>query len=148
MHPMEMTARQVEWVGQSFAHNLGFIPEDKFDWKPEPTANSAQEIVNHLVSILQGAVGVLNGGEFERKPVNVSNRDEAQQLILSVTKAQANGLRALAPSDLERTITLPFGAFPLAQAAMMATIDLTHHHGQIVYLQTLLGDTEMHSVAR
>ena len=43
-----------------------------------------------------------------------------------------------------KTLKLPFGEFPLSQAVSMPVVDLIHHHGQIAYIQTLLGDTEDH----
>src|ERR1017187_5219525 len=95
MHPMEMTAGQVEWVGRSFADNLDYIPEDKFDWNPEPAAKSAREIVAHTATILQGAIGVAGGGSFEPKPVIIADRVSAQQLVRRLATEHAAALRAL-----------------------------------------------------
>ena len=48
-------------------------------------------------------------------------------------------------AELDRAQEMPFGAtFRASRAACFPLLDLTHHHGQICYLQSLLGDSEMH----
>ena len=48
-HPLEGLAGQIVFFSRNLAHNLDFIPDDKLDWKPAPTANSAMEVVRHLL---------------------------------------------------------------------------------------------------
>ena len=36
------------------------------------------------------------------------------------------------------------GSFPFARAVSFPVIDAIHHHGQIAYIQSLLGDAETH----
>ena len=64
MNPMEGMARQMNWVGRNTAHNLGFIPADKLNWKPAPTANSALEIIGHVVGFIKAMRPVLDGQPF------------------------------------------------------------------------------------
>jgi uncharacterized damage-inducible protein DinB len=145
INPMEGMAKQVIWMGQNTAHNLEFIPDDKLNWKPAPTANSALEIINHTAGALHGMLPVLSGGEYASPQFTpATNRKEAQELITSSVEQYAAALRRLTPQDLARTVQLPFGSFPLAMAASMPAVDVIHHHGQISYIQTILGDTESH----
>ncbi|HTE20118.1 MAG TPA: hypothetical protein VK689_17270, partial [Armatimonadota bacterium] len=59
MHPMEVPAQQMLWASKNAAYNLSFIPEDKLNWKPAPTANSALEIVNHVAFYIRAMIPVL-----------------------------------------------------------------------------------------
>ena len=147
MHPLETVARQMEWAGQNTAHNLEFIPEDKLNWKPAPTAKSALEIVNHVCGFALGMVHVARDGAWsdpEFQPA--TNLQEAKELVLRAANEYAAALRTVDPSRLGEMMTLPFGTYPAAQVFSMPQVDLIHHHGQIAYLQTLLGDEEMHFV--
>ena len=145
MNPMEGMARQMTWVARNTAHNLGFIPKDKLNWKPAPTAKSALEMIGHTAGFIQAMTPVLTGGQFVPPQFKTpASLEEAQNLITSCTEPYAAALQRLTEADLGRTIQLPFGTFPLPQAVSMPVVDLIHHHGQIAYIQTLLGDTEDH----
>jgi uncharacterized damage-inducible protein DinB len=145
MNPMDGMAQQMTWAGSNTAYNLGFIPQDKLNWKPAPTANSALEIINHALLAIKGMTPVLGGGQFAPpQSAPVTTLKDAQEQIRGAAEQYAAALRRLTPQDLERKIDLPFGSFTLAQAAGMPVVDLIHHHGQIAYIQTLLGDTESH----
>jgi uncharacterized damage-inducible protein DinB len=149
MHPLETVASLLEWAARNTAYNLEFIPADRLDWKPAPAAKSAYEIIQHVCAAIGGMQPVLEGASEwapSEEPLPTSLA-EAQQQLLSRCEAYAAALRQVPASDLSRTITIA-GTFhmPLARAASMATVDLIHHHGQIAYLQTLLGDEEFHFV--
>ena len=53
-------------------------------------------------------------------------------------------VRQVDPNRMGEMIELPFGTFPLAQCCGFPPFDVMHHHGQIAYIQTLLGDGEDH----
>jgi hypothetical protein len=145
MNPTERMAQQMIRFGRNTAHNLGFIPEDELNWKPSPTAKSALEIASHVLGVIQAMTLVLEGGEFAApQPIPVASLQEAQEQLRGAAEEDAGRLRRLSPADLERTVQLPFGSLPLAQAASIPLVDMVHHHGQIAYLQTMRGDTENH----
>jgi uncharacterized damage-inducible protein DinB len=145
MNPLEALAQQAEWAAKNTAYNLEFIPADRLSWKPAPTASSALEIVNHMVTAVRGALPMLAGGEWTMPEFTpATNLAEAQQLLTGSAGEYAAALRRVVLADLGRTVEMRRGPFPLAQAAGMPVVDLIHHHGQIAYLQTLLGDTESH----
>jgi hypothetical protein len=145
MNPMEGMAQQMSWVARNTAYNLGFLPKEKLTWKPAPSAKSALEIIGHTAGFIDAMTPVLSGGEFRAPEIEVpESLEEAQDLITECTEEYAAVLAQLSPADLGRTVQLPFGSFPLARAASMPVVDLIHHHGQIAYLQTLLGDSEDH----
>jgi uncharacterized damage-inducible protein DinB len=148
MSPLEALAEQVTWAGRNLAFNLQFVPADRLDWKPAPGTKSALEIVNHSLDCLRNMTPVLRGSSFQELTLpRAVDRDSAQTLIVQAAEAYAAALRAMTPLDLERPVELPHGRGPLKQFCAYEVIDLIHHHGQIVYLQTLLGDLESHFVA-
>jgi uncharacterized damage-inducible protein DinB len=145
MDHLEVIAGQTRWAGKNIAYNLEFIPPEKLDWKPSPSAKSTLEIVNHLVGALKFLGAAISRGQSqppEFKPA--TDRKSAQALIQEAANEYAQVLKGLAGSDFNRKVELPFGTFPLSECMHFAVIDLFHHHGQIAYLQTIWGDTEDH----
>ena len=144
-HPLESLAQQITFFSRNLAHNLDFIPDDKLDWKPAPTANSALEVVHHVL-MAQGRLGaILSGGSADDATIaEPKTRDEAKAALAESADAYAAVLRAIDPSTLGETVQMAFGAMPKAFVAGMAPADTIHHHGQIAYIQTMLGDNENH----
>ncbi len=145
METLEAMAGMLQWAGKNCAYNLDFIPDDKLSWKPAPEANSALEIVQHVgVALTMLRRGI--AGE-ESRPDEVAlpaSREEAKAQLVGWANACADTMRALKPEDFSRTVNLNGREFPMQRAVGIPLIDLVHHHGQIAYIQTLLGDTESH----
>jgi uncharacterized damage-inducible protein DinB len=148
MQNIHAIAGQVEWAAKNIAYNLDFIPEDKLGFKPSPSANSALEIVAHTAQALDFFKAAVQGQPPRQPSAADSNvpdtGEQAKQMIVDSATGYAEALRALTPEDLSRKVELPFGTLPLPFMASMAATDLIHHHGQIAYIQTILGDTESH----
>jgi hypothetical protein len=145
MSALETLAGQATFAGHNMAYNFDFIPEDKFDWKPAPEADSALSIANHVAQPLSGMLSMLESGEFKPDFTPATNREEAKQLVIRLSDAYAAKLRSLSPQDTEGTVPMPFGGeWPKMRALSIPVIDLIHHHGQISYIQMLLGDTVSH----
>ena len=145
MSPMEVLAYLVEWAAKDTAYNLDFFPADRLTWKAAPTAKSVLEMVNEMSSGARGMIPVLSGGSFappELPPA--ATVEAAKELLLSAAGEYAQALRALKPEDLDRQVDLGFGPIPLPRAAGLPAIEFIHHRGQIVFIQTLLGDTQDH----
>jgi len=146
MSPLETLANLAIWGARNTAYNLTFIGDDKLDWKPAPTAKSALEIVNHVALAVRSMEPVLRGGEHSPAQfTHAVNLQEAQTLLVTSAEEYAAALREVQREDFTRQVTV-WGrlTLPLLRAATMPVVDLVHHHGQIAYLQTLLGDEEMH----
>jgi uncharacterized damage-inducible protein DinB len=147
MHPLEGYAILGEWAARNTVHNLRFLPAERLAWKPAPTAASALEIIQHVCAALRSMQPVLADGEYSWNPPPLpSTLEEAEELLLTTAREYAAALRAVDPATLSRQVRVTRWAFetPLRRAATMPVVDLVHHHGQICYLQTLLGDTEYH----
>lgn len=145
MDYLDTIAGQARFAATNIAYNLDYIPADKFDWKPAPTANSALEIINHVLAVFKRMEPILAGGEMSSEPATLAtNAADAKQLLLAAVEKYVAALRAVPPESLSKPVTLRFGTLPLARVAGMPILDLVHHHGQIAYIQELLGDTETH----
>src|SRR5437588_1932492 len=144
---MEAMAAQVRWVGRNMAYNLTFIPADKLDWHPGPAAKSAFEVVNEAACSLKATLPIFTGGTWQwpEAPI-LRNLEEVSTLIIESADEYAAALEALGPNDSARTVVLPWGTYPLALAALWPVLDMFHHHGQVFYIQSLLGDAKDHYV--
>jgi hypothetical protein len=147
MTALEMLAYQVEWAAKDTAHNLDFIPADKLSWKPAPTAKSVLEIVNEMVGAAKAMTAVLGGGSWSFAPpdaARVTTAAGAKELLLSTGSEYARALRAARSEALDRPVDMGYLTLPLVKAAVIPVLEYVHHRGEIVYIQTLLGDTEDH----
>jgi hypothetical protein len=138
------------------AHALASTPDDKINWSPAPSARSAVELAAH------GALGIAGlQGMFEGKPFPWANLDEADRVwrveeakfttreqvleLLEKNAAAYNAwLDSLSPEELASTWTLPMGNVPAAYAITFPAYHLQTHAAQIDYIQTILGDRDMH----
>jgi uncharacterized damage-inducible protein DinB len=144
MEDLKPIARTVRWATASMIHNLGEIPADKLDWKPESTCKSALQVVGEVVGVMEMSKSVFAGGGFELKPHPVpANLEEATSMLQETSEAYACALES-AGSELERAVETPFGPLWGTYSVTFGMVDLLHHHGQITFIQSLLGDTEHH----
>jgi hypothetical protein len=134
----------VRWAAASMASNLGHLPSDKLDWKPNPASKTALEITGEVARVMRMMMPVFSGGGFEPQPLPPpSGLEEAQRLLKETSEEFAAALEAAGP-ELERPLETPFGQLWGSRGVVFGMIDLLHHHGQITYLQSLLGDAENH----
>ena len=146
MEMTELLAGQIGFALRNIKNNLDFIPDDKLDWKPAPKANSVLEIVNHVAGSIYGITEVMTGSGMKPNFTPAVNREDAKSLLQNGVDGYIAALRGLKPQDMGRTVQLPIGDLPLGAAAGVPVVELINHHGQITYIQTLLGDDESHLV--
>ena len=144
METTDVLVGQMEWALRNVNNNLDFIPDDKLNWKPAPSAKSVLEIVNHVGGTIYSITQALGESEVNPQFMPAANREEAKVLLKNGAEAYIAKVRALTPQDMTRTISMPFGELPLSIVAGMPVVDLINHHGQITYIETLLGDEESH----
>ena len=148
MNYQQTLANQVRWTARNLAYNLDFVPADKLDWQPAPTAPSVLEIVNHLVDGMISAQQTFADGvwraEGEAQFERATDLGSAKTLLQSVPFEFADALEAVPETDLQNLLETPFGTMPLAYVMQFEPVDIVHHHGQIAYIQQILGDTENH----
>ena len=155
MANLEPVARVVRWGVESMAFNLGQLPADKLNWKPNPESKSALEVTGEVIGVMQMMLGLLTTGSFARPdgadattsgPIQYpipAGLEDAQRQLKETGEAFAAALEKAGP-ELERPVETPFGTMLGSRVVLWGMIDLVHHHGQVSYLQSLSGDKEMH----
>ena len=144
---MESAIKIALWSARDAAFNLDFIPDDKLNWKPSPEAKSALEIANEIASSFQGGISWLESGKWGVEYTPVTTREAAQAAIKSNSELYAQKLREFPEERLSEMHESPMGPMNTQFTVSLALIDVTHHHGQIKYIQSLLGDAEDHFVS-
>ena len=143
MTPIDLIASYLDWANKNICHNLDFIPEDKMNWKPEPTAKSPLEIIEHMTGTLNMMTSGVSGQPKKELP-DVTNRQQAKDLVNQMIQDHVTVIRGLSDAQMQETAHLAIGDFPMAVAVGMPVIETINHHGQLTYIETLLGDDESH----
>jgi hypothetical protein len=146
MEKLKVAAWMLRYGARSLAYNLTFIPAERLDWKPEPGSKSALEIAREVVGGMRMYLPILRGGEWGNKTPYppVTTREEALSLLAETAEEYAAALETAGPKELDRLVDIAGGPLRAARAVLFPVMDLYHHHGQVCYLQTLLGDREQH----
>ncbi len=143
--PSELIAIQLDWAHKNITNNLDFVPDDRLSWKPAPAAKSVLEIINHATNTVHTFTSAIQGSaKTELQPA--TNREEAKTLLAQVVQAHQSAVAALTPSAMQQTVATPVGELPKGMAAALPVVELINHHGQITYIQSLLGDSESHLI--
>lgn len=145
MEPFETEAALARWAAADLIAQLKALPQDKLSWKPSPEAKSALDVTNECIAACQMMLPVFAGGDWQRQPFPEHETLEAVSAeLLELVEQYAAALETVQPGQLERRVTFPFGTLEGTRCITMPLLDLIHHRGQIIYLQTLLGDAEPH----
>jgi hypothetical protein len=136
VHFLQPLIETCEWFGQNFAHNLDFVPDDKLNWKPAPTAKSALEIAGEAKGLFRSIRALFSGEMMSHEAAFdvPTSREQAKTEILFESRAYADFLRGLTPADLEGELDAGFGPFPKSRLVQFPVYDIANHHGQITYL--------------
>ena len=134
----------MDWAAKNTNHNLDFVPDDKLDWKPAPEAKSVMDIAHEIALSTDSISNFLVTGEYQKNVARPDTREEAKAAITAAAETYSKALSSLTKQQLAGTAHFPWGDIPMGEAIGMPVIEILHHHGQIVYIQTLLGDTDSH----
>lgn len=144
---MDYTAAilMLRYGAHSLLYQLEMLPPERRNWKPEPTAKSGLEIAGEVASALQLYLPLVRNTPWEFPERRVpATLEEAREQVNTALEAYVAALAAAGP-ELDRPQDMPFGGtFWAPHAALFPVIEIQHHHGQLCYLQSLLGDAEMH----
>jgi hypothetical protein len=155
MADLTSVARVVRWGSESLAFNLSCLPADKLDWKPNPESKSAFEVTGEALGVIRMMTGLIQKGHFERPPgasggeggpmqyPKPADLADARRQVKEAGEAFAAALDGAGP-ELDKPVETPFGTMLASRCVLWAMIDLIHHHGQVSYIQSLLGDKDQH----
>lgn len=134
------------------------VPADKMEWKPldngRTVLSQLQECANlprFIEMVLQmRAVPPMTEADMQRAReagLAWTTLEECESKSREHLAALYEAIRAFPDSELDKTVTLPFGGGMTKSFAQMLQIpyeNAMYHLGQINYIQTLYGDFERH----
>ena len=134
------------------------VPEDKLNWKPMDNGRSTLSVLQECAQFPLIAVPMLLTRQMPPfthdvmvKAIEERSKwetlEECEEICRNNSEELYKAIREFPDSDLQHTIVLPFGGGmvrSMADIMMMHYWNTTYHFGQLNYLQTLLGDKEMH----
>ena len=126
------------------------MPTEKLTWKPAPTSRTVVDLLNEFISTIPGSADMLTARTMN--PDFVSGFKEGVERtvaeyesdIRAATKTLYAAMRAFPESDFTHKLSLPWGDMSFLDIMSYPYWNLMYHIGQINYIQTLYGDTDMH----
>lgn len=149
------TARLME---QTITRTVPFTPTDKRNWSPMGAARTTTDVMQECADALEMFTKFMRAGQFPApNPKARAARAEAlkknpptfEDLRARLQKAVEKYAQAIEKFPAERwmeMVSSPFGGqqMPLGSLLGLPVFNMVYHWGQINYIQTMLGDTEMH----
>jgi hypothetical protein len=151
MRVQDFIAGQTEVITEGIIRATRAVPADKLEWKPFDNGRSALDQFQECAVSPEIFLRALNGGgyvytdDLRDKRKALKTIDEAEVALRKNTAELLKAMRETPDARLEEPIELPWGAtWRLVDVMNMHFWNLTYHVGQINYIQTMLGDFEMH----
>jgi len=129
---------------------MEFIPEEKRRWKAGGCAKTPMDIYLECVVTYLWAAKLLRGesvdwAQLARKAQEFSDFEKAKALAEQWQQEFFSAMDEVSQSRLEDKIDPGWGEkMPLGQFLFLPSYHVCYHCGQLNYVQTLLGDGEMH----
>jgi hypothetical protein len=139
-----LIARLVRYGAESLAFQLKQIPADKLEWQPNPASKSALQVVGEAAGVMRSQSFTLRHGQLELGEgfPTPANLEEALDQLAAAAQEFAELLESVEEGFLDRRLETRDGPLWGTFQVTFGLVDLLHHHGQITYIQSLLGDSE------
>lgn len=142
---------------EHFLKVFSFVPDDRLDWAPAPTAKSAMRIAAHTavypaafaqmirdrrlpLDDVSGFVARMNTAEQA-----ITDRAQMETVFRAGTDEVLIALNSLGPEEIGMRLDSGQGwSMPMAFLMNLPGVHAHTHTGQIDYLQTCWGDHEVH----
>jgi hypothetical protein len=148
---------QIEAAAKEFFRNARAVPEDKLDWSPMDAGRSVLDQCREIAMTPTWAHDILTEKPMEWSEESIAALKELQASWTTVDACEAQfrerletmkaAFLAFPDARLEETRFLPYdGGRQFTYIEMMdyPRWNLNYHYGQVAFIQTLLGDKEMH----
>jgi hypothetical protein len=143
---------------EHFLKVLSFVPEEKLDWSPSPTAKSARNIAAHAAVYPTAFAKMIRERRLpfgDEIPAFVAQILEAQNALTALTDIEARfregtdevvaALDTLTPKEIALTLDSGLGwMMPMTFLMRLPGVHAAGHAAQIDYLQTCWGDEQVH----
>ncbi len=151
----QLAIEQAREAAAAVASNLRVMPPDRQTWKPMDAGRSALELVQECAVLNRFFAAAIRDGKapewswdaYKGETARLDTPDKALKALEDATDELVAAIESVAEADLDQVVSLPFAegfTVPMRDLLFFATKNMTYHHGQIAYIQTLYGDYEMH----
>lgn len=148
----QLVAQQIQASLDHYLHDLESMDESLLRSSPGGTARSPYDFTYEVIYVNNRAhsrlIGVDPGPfhsegwmrapeEYQSKGVLIAQLRESAEKVLAAWNA-------LPLSDLDKVIQLASGETSMIEVANLCASHMNYHDAQLNYLQTLMGDDELH----
>ena len=148
---------QFESINGRLLKQLSFVPDDKLNWSPSSTANSALRIVAHSALTSRVFAKLITDTMPDPMPspegfltalyddtVNYPTRESVIDLVNATFAELSQALDTITQNNIDAMHNSPFGPIPVRFWTNLTFLHMAGHVGQLEYLQTIWGDRENH----
>jgi hypothetical protein len=137
----------LEMGRQRFLHGLDCVPDDRLAHSPGGSAHTPLQLAGRYAGFIDYRARVLAAAPGEQAsrsaPVVPTSREEATSLINGSFSSLATAVERLSDADLERTVTMPWGAEMSLGTMLLTSLNVIgYFQGQLNYCQLSYGDTD------
>lgn len=147
------------WGMEHLLKVLSFVPDDKLDWSPSPTAKSALRVAAHAAVYAPVFAEMIRerklpavGDEIpafvarmQAAEEAITDRTETDRVFRQGTQEVLAALDTLTPEDIAISLDSGMGwSMPMTFLIKLPGVHAAGHAAQIDYLQTCWGDQEVH----
>lgn len=143
----ESAALFTEKSGQEMLLTLARTPDDRLEWKPEPTARTPMDFLRecsvHCDEWAQLLESYVWPDQFMTRVGAITARDEAVLEMGGAIARLAQVIRSVPDEKLDLLLKTPWEEAPIGFWLTYAAGHTQYHTGQMNYIQTLYGDMGM-----
>jgi uncharacterized damage-inducible protein DinB len=146
------------FMAQAVARTAPFTPSDKRNWSPMGAARTTIDVLQECAEALEMGSRWMKSSQIAgpdpqaraaRAEALKKNPPKLEDVLARLQKASeqyAQDLEKFPAERMTQMVTSPFSGQPMPMAALLGlpVFNMIYHWGQINYVQTMLGDTEMH----
>jgi len=129
---------------------LKYTPDDKLDWVPMGAAKTPRAIIVECAAGNKWMAAELRGEENaagvwrDTKAVDYPTRGALAEFVEASQAEVLAAIEALTEEQLDQKRKVFWGEETVRDLMWLGMIHTNYHVGQLNYIQTLWGDTEMH----
>jgi uncharacterized damage-inducible protein DinB len=124
------------------------IPPDKFDWSPDQSGKTPQEILEHIAGANHAFAALIRGQELppnESQELGVKHGKEEDWITVLHKSGLvlSESIAEVLDGSLNDEREMPWGeTWKMTRLILSPSSHIAYHWGQLCYLQTLWGDEE------
>jgi uncharacterized damage-inducible protein DinB len=151
-------ANSARLMAQTIGRTVPFTPTDKRNWSPMGAARTTTDVMQECAEALEMAIKLMKTGQWpsadpkaraaraEALKKNPPKFEDLQARLQKVVEEYAQAIEKFPAERWMEMVPSPFSGqqMPLGSLLGLPVFNMVYHWGQINYIQTMLGDTEMH----